>query len=170
MRKGGHGAQRDGGGRGGVRRRVLDVLELRVLVLRLMVAQPRHGYDVIREIETMTGGAYAPSPGIVYPTLALLEEQHLIAASASAGPKKLFALTRDGRAELEARSAAVDAVIAKLHALRAQAEVLDAGPVGRALQNLNTVIEQRFSSEQEKQMMFVAADLIDEVARKIERL
>ena len=167
MRKGG---QRDGGGRGGVRRRVLEVLELRILVLRLMVAQPRHGYDLIREIGTMTGGAYAPSPGIVYPTLALLEEQHVIAASASDGPKKLFAITRDGRAELEARSAEVDAVIAKLTALRAQAEVFDSGPVRRAMQNLNAVIEARFGAAQEKQMLFVAADLIDEVARKIERL
>ncbi|MFX5622468.1 PadR family transcriptional regulator, partial [Acinetobacter baumannii] len=54
------------GGRGG-RRRMFDGSELRLILLKLIADTPRHGYDLIREIESLTGGAYAPSPGVVYP-------------------------------------------------------------------------------------------------------
>ena len=68
--------------------------ELRLVILLLLESEPRHGYDIIREIETRTGGAYAPSPGIVYPTLTLLEELGQVAVQATEGAKKLYAITR----------------------------------------------------------------------------
>ena len=52
-----------------VARRMFDGGELRLVLLKLIADEPRHGYDLIREIEELTGGAYAPSPGVVYPTL-----------------------------------------------------------------------------------------------------
>ena len=52
--------------------------ELRLVLLHLIAEEPRHGYDLIRQIEEMTGGHYAPSPGIVYPTLTLMAEMDLI--------------------------------------------------------------------------------------------
>jgi hypothetical protein len=61
-----------GGGRRG-RRRVFDAGELRLVLLKLIADQPRHGYDLIRAIEEMTHGTYAPSPGVVYPTLTMLQ-------------------------------------------------------------------------------------------------
>lgn len=51
-----------------------------------------HGYEMIQEIAERSGGAWKPSPGSVYPTLQLLEDEGLI-ASESEGGKKLFALT-----------------------------------------------------------------------------
>ena len=65
---GGHG--RHGRGRA---RRMFDAGELRLVLLKLIADQPRHGYDLIRAIEEMTHGVYAPSPGVIYPTLTLLE-------------------------------------------------------------------------------------------------
>ncbi|NWM55099.1 PadR family transcriptional regulator, partial [Escherichia coli] len=64
------GAGRGGFGHGerGGRRRMFDGTELRLILLKLIEEQPRHGYDLIREIEERSGGAYAPSPGVVYPT------------------------------------------------------------------------------------------------------
>ncbi len=77
-----HGAHRHhgrGGGCGGGRsRRMFDGGELKLLLLKLIADAPRQGYDMIREIEAMTGGAYAPSPGVVYPKLTLLDEMNLI--------------------------------------------------------------------------------------------
>jgi DNA-binding PadR family transcriptional regulator len=60
-----------------------------------------HGYEMIQEIADRSGGAWRPSPGSVYPTLQLLEDEGLI-ASASEGGKKLFTLTDAGRTEAEA--------------------------------------------------------------------
>src|SRR3546814_15040463 len=81
----GHGGP-GGGGRGrgmhgGRRKRLFDQSELQTLLLALIVETPRHGYDLIREIETLSGGDYAPSPGVVYPALTYMEESGQIGSA-----------------------------------------------------------------------------------------
>jgi DNA-binding PadR family transcriptional regulator len=158
-----------GGGRGG-RRRMFEGGELRLVILMLLESEPRHGYDVIREIETRTGGAYAPSPGIVYPTLTMLEELGQVETKATEGAKKLYAITEAGSAHLAENRAEAEVALARLDELRKKTEVVDAGPVFRAMSNLKAVLHQRLSSQPEKELLFSVADVIDEAARKIERL
>ncbi|MEO1158773.1 MAG: PadR family transcriptional regulator, partial [Pseudomonadota bacterium] len=62
---------------GGRRRRPLDHGDLRLLILSLIAEQPRHGYDLIAEIEARTGGTYKPSPGVMYPALAVIQDMGL---------------------------------------------------------------------------------------------
>src|SRR5438876_747135 len=83
-------------GRGGRRRRVFDSNALRLVLLKLIADQARHGYELIRAIEDLTGGAYVPSPGVVYPTLTMLQEMGQIEEAASDGARKAFAITREG--------------------------------------------------------------------------
>ncbi|MFI1017679.1 PadR family transcriptional regulator [Streptomyces sp. NPDC020965] len=90
------GGRGHGGGRGRARRG-----DVRASILALLTDRPMHGYEMIREIGERSGGAWKPSPGSVYPTLQLLEDEGLI-TSASEGGKKLFTLTESGRAEAEA--------------------------------------------------------------------
>ncbi|ARN82712.1 PadR family transcriptional regulator [Methylocystis bryophila] len=158
------------GGRGGGRRRMFEGGELRLVILLLTESEPRHGYDIIREIETRTGGAYAPSPGIVYPTLTLLEELGHIEARATEGAKKLYAITAAGAAHLAENRKDAEIALARLEELRQRNEVVDAGPVFRAMSNLKAVLRERLSGQPEKELLFSVADLIDEAARKIERL
>lgn len=165
--EGGYGAARPGAAR---RKRVFGGAELSLVLLHLIEPQPRHGYDLIRELDSRTGGAYAPSPGIVYPTIASMEEAGLLEAQASDGAKRLFGITAAGRAHLAEQQEAVAAALAKLEAVRTKDSQLDAGPVARAMQNLAVVLEQRLATTQEKQALFDIADLIDETARKIERM
>ena len=68
---GGHGRGRGGPFRRG---RVFEQGDLKYVILRLLSEKPRHGYEIIKELEERFGGAYAPSAGTVYPTLALLED------------------------------------------------------------------------------------------------
>jgi DNA-binding PadR family transcriptional regulator len=144
--------------------------ELRLVVLLLIEAEPRHGYDIIREIETRTGGAYAPSPGVVYPTLALLEDVGQAEARASEGAKKLFAITPEGVAHLDANRGEAEAALARLDALARKDEALDTGPVFRAMSNLKAALRMRLAGEPDKTLLFAVADAIDDAARKIERL
>ncbi|MFY9626646.1 MAG: PadR family transcriptional regulator [Methylocystis sp.] len=144
--------------------------ELRLVLLLLIESEPRHGYDLIREIETRTGGVYSPSPGIVYPTLTLLEELAQIEARASEGAKKLYAITEAGLAQLAANRGDAEAALSRLDQLRQRSEIMDAGPVFRAMSNLKAVLHQRLSGAPDKQVLFSVADIIDEAARKIERL
>ncbi|NGO73267.1 PadR family transcriptional regulator [Streptomyces boncukensis] len=93
---GGRGRGR-GGPRGGRARRG----DVRASILALLKDRPMHGYEMIQEIAERSGGAWKPSPGSVYPTLQMLEDEGLI-SSASEGGKKLFSLTEAGRAEADA--------------------------------------------------------------------
>ena len=89
-----------GRGRGGPRGRARRG-DVRASILALLKDRPMHGYEMIQEIADRSGGAWKPSPGSVYPTLQLLEDEGLI-SSASEGGKKLFTLTDTGRQEAEA--------------------------------------------------------------------
>jgi DNA-binding PadR family transcriptional regulator len=158
-----------GEGRG--RRRMFDGGELRLVLLHLIAESPRHGYDLIREIEELTGGAYAPSPGVVYPTLTLLDEMGLIGEQATEGSKKRFAVTDAGRAHLAERRADADALIARLKELGAHRKRSDGAPIRRSMQNLRVALSERLSrGEFSEETLHDIAELLDEVARKIERL
>jgi DNA-binding PadR family transcriptional regulator len=84
-------------GRGRGRRGRGDV---RAAILALLAERPMHGYEMIQELEARTGGVWRPSPGSVYPTLQLLEDEGLIAGEEGEGRRR-FTLTDAGRAEAE---------------------------------------------------------------------
>ncbi|MGA0545464.1 PadR family transcriptional regulator [Brevundimonas sp. VNH65] len=103
----GHGQR---GGHQGGRRRMFGPGDLRLVLLSLIEEQPRHGYDLIKAIEALFGGGYAPSPGVVYPTLAMLADEGLIAGEEDAGGKRVFSLTAAGQTWLNENRAAVEGV------------------------------------------------------------
>jgi DNA-binding PadR family transcriptional regulator len=169
----GRGFQRgpDGEGRGGGRRRVFDSGELRLVLLKLIGDQPRHGYDLIREIEALSGGAYVPSPGVIYPTLTLLVDMGHIDETKGEGARKRFDITAEGRQHLDERAADVAALLARLADLGAQREKTESGPVRRAMMNLKTVLHQRLTNEDVgAETLHEVAAILDAAAQKIERL
>lgn len=163
---------RDGGGRGGPRgRRMFDSGELRLVLLKLIADEPRHGYDLIRQVEELTGGAYAPSPGVVYPTLTLLDDMGLIEARQAEGAKKLFAITDTGTAHLAENAEQVEALMARLADVGAERARTDSASVRRAMGNLREVLIHRLRHEEvAKETLHEIVALIDEAAQKIERL
>lgn len=166
----GFGARRGFGERGG-RRRVFDAGELRLILLKLIEETPRHGYDLIREIEGLTNGAYAPSPGVIYPTLTLLNEMNLIDEERSDGARKRYAITLSGAAYLSEKTVEVEAVMARLVEMGAHRERTEGAPIRRAMGNLRQVLEHRLTREDvTPEMLHDVAALLDEVSQKIERL
>ncbi len=158
-----------GGGRG--RRRIFTGDELRLVLLALIADQPRHGYDLIREIEERTGGAYAPSPGVVYPTLTLLADMDHIAEQAAEGAKKLYAITATGQAHLDENAEQVTQLMGRLAELGTQREQSGRSPVRRAMGNLKMAVMQRLSDgEADQETVDAIVDIIDAAARKVERL
>ena len=149
---------------------MFDGGELRLVLLKLIADKPSHGYDLIRAIEERTGGAYSPSPGMVYPTLTLLSDMALIGEKEAEGARKVFAVTPDGTAHLEERAEEVAVLFARLDALAALRERTDAVPVRRAMHNLRSVLQHRLGEGLDREKLYEAVELIDEVARKIERL
>jgi DNA-binding PadR family transcriptional regulator len=80
--------------------------QVRYLVLDALVAQPRHGYEVIQAIGEKSRGAYKPSPGVVYPTLQMLEELGHTRTVAQ-GDRKVYEITDEGRRDLNEHAAEV---------------------------------------------------------------
>ena len=93
--------------------RMLAQGDLRLIALALIAEQPRHGYEIIKVLEEKTSGWYSPSPGIVYPTLTYLEEVGYVTAQ-SEGAKRLYTITAEGRAHLEANRDLADTVLDRL--------------------------------------------------------
>lgn len=162
--------------RGRRRGRMFGQGELRLVLLKLIADEPRHGYELIKAIEEMTAGSYAPSPGTVYPTLSLLEDEGAIREVAGGDePRKAFEATEQGRAELEERKDEADTLIGRLsdhgerHAERGKAFATP--EMFRALGNLAQVVKMKArGGKLDEEALAQVVDLIDEMARKIERL
>jgi DNA-binding PadR family transcriptional regulator len=137
------GSHRHGGGHGGRLGRFFDHGDLRYVLLGLIAERPRHGYELIKAIEEKFGGMYSPSPGVIYPTLTLLEELGYIRPESAEGPRKQFVITPEGAAFLAANQAVVDRIFARI------AEVSHAyagGPapeIRRAMHNLEAALTIR---------------------------
>jgi DNA-binding PadR family transcriptional regulator len=162
------------GGRGGMGRhmrpeRVFEQGDLRLVLLKLIADQPRHGYELIKAVEESVGGAYSPSPGVVYPTLTLLEELGYATAQEGAG-KKLYSITPEGRAFLESQAPAVASLFERIAAVAVANRGRRSPQIMRAMENLRTALRLRLSGGplNEEQVQAVAAAL-DAAARAVEQ-
>lgn len=88
--------------------------DLKYVILKLLEEKPRHGYDVIKELEEKSGGAYAPSAGTVYPTLQLLEDLGYASVAPEEGGKRIYSITDAGKQYLEQNKSTVEDVFDRL--------------------------------------------------------
>lgn len=157
-------------GRGGRFGRVFDHGDLRYVLLGLIAQEPRHGYELIKAIEERFGGMYSPSPGVIYPTLTLLEELGYIRPEAAEGSRKRYAATEEGAAFLAANRAVVDRIFAKIAEVGAAYGGGPAPEIRRAMRNLEQALANRLGRGplDTTQVQAVAAAL-DRAAAEIER-
>lgn len=167
---GGGGSFRGGGGpfRLG---RLFGQGDLRLVLLSLIAQKPRHGYELIKAIEEVFAGAYSPSPGVIYPTLTLLEEEGYIGGETQ-GSRRLYSITREGSAFLDANRALVEAVEQRMHQLARMSS--QAGPrtkagadVQQAMRALKLVLVQKLgsSAEHAAQIVQILSRASNEIAK-----
>lgn len=89
-------------------RRMFEQGDLKYVILQLLEEKPRHGYEIIKELEERSGGTYSPSPGTVYPTLTMLEDMGYARASTEEGGKKIYEITPEGKAYLAENQSTVN--------------------------------------------------------------
>lgn len=158
------------GGRRGGRGRMFASGELRLLLLKLIADEQRHGYELIKAIEELTGGQYAPSPGVVYPTLSLLLDEGAVTEVSDDAPRKAFAATDAGRAELTERADEAERLVERLKALDSDSDGRRSPPVMRAMGNLFTAVKGRAETGFDRETAHQVAAILDEAAQRIERL
>lgn len=83
--------------------------DLKYVILDLLKDKPRHGYDIIRELEELSYGFYKPSPGVIYPTLQMLEEMGYATSTEQEG-KRVYSITEEGLKFLESQSSIANGV------------------------------------------------------------
>jgi DNA-binding PadR family transcriptional regulator len=156
---------------GGGRERHFDNGELRFVILQLIADKPSYGYEIIKAIEERLSGAYAPSPGVVYPTLTMLEEEGYATVSSTEGSKKLYAATERGVEYLKENKVVTKAIFGRMeHA----GKVFGRGrspQIMRAIMNLRYALKIRtergnLSPEQIRKV----AEAIDAAARVIDEV
>jgi DNA-binding PadR family transcriptional regulator len=155
---------------GGGRRRVFDHGDLRFILLSMIAVRPAHGYDLIKALEERMGGGYSPSPGVIYPTLTMLEEQGFASVAAADG-KKLYQATAEGEAFLAANQTAVGAIQARIDGIARERSVVADPRIVRAIENLRTALRLRLAGGPipDEQVRSIAA-AIDAAAAEAERV
>jgi DNA-binding PadR family transcriptional regulator len=164
-----HEGGKGGSGRGGARgARAFDHGVLRWVVLALIAERPRHGYEIIKAIEDQAGGAYSPSPGVIYPTLTLLQEMGHLHCDERDG-RKHYTITPSGEAELATQRGVVDSALARLGAGAGQGGRGRSPQIVRAMENLKLALRLRFQRRTvtEQEIRRIAA-AIDAAATEIE--
>jgi DNA-binding PadR family transcriptional regulator len=162
-----HGESRHGEGRRG---RFFGQGDLRYVLLQIIADKPSHGYELIKDIEDRLGGAYSPSPGVVYPTLTLLEELGYIRAVQSEGARKAYEITDEGRAALEQNKGVVADIFRRMSEQADRAGAQAPHQVVRAMENLRTALRLRMERGKlsDSQIADVAAAL-DAAAQTLDR-
>ena len=161
----GWGGPRRGGGR------FFKAGDLRYLILALIAEKPRHGYDVIKDIEDRFAGAYAPSPGVVYPLLTMLEEMGEVTLTSSEDGKKLYTVTPQGEAVLKENEALVRSLFSFIDAVRDRTSGGRSPHIVRAMENLRFALRLKLEHGplNEEQAQAIAAAL-DATAQAIDKI
>lgn len=128
------------GRRGG---RLFDYGELRLLILAMIAERPRHGYELIKEIEERFGGSYTPSPGVIYPTLSWLEDMGYAAIEVEQTGRKSYHITKEGKAFLLANRAAAAELLSRIGSDEAHGQGHLPSSVIRAMENLKVAMRLR---------------------------
>src|SRR5580700_1019160 len=160
-----------GFGGGGGRERHFDNGELRFVILQLIADKPSYGYEIIKAIEERLSGAYAPSPGVVYPTLTMLEEEGYATVSSTEGNKKLYEATQRGLEYLKENKVTLKAIFGRMEEAGKAFGRGRSPQIMRAIMNLRYALKIRtersnLSPEQVRKI----AEAIDAAARVIDEV
>lgn len=171
--EGGFGGRGRGGfdrGFGEGRGRLFDAGDVKLVILKLLSEQPSYGYQLIKTMEQRLSGGYAPSAGVIYPTLTMLEEEDLAISSAE-NNKKVYSLTPEGRAYLDANRTQVGELFARLEEAGRSFERGRSPEIMKAFMNLRGAVMARVSRESVKpEQIKKITDAINTAAKTIDEL
>jgi len=155
----------------GRRRSQLSSDDLRLLLLFLIAEKPRHGYDLIKAIELLSDGNYVPSPGVIYPTLTMLQDMGHIEEVPEEGSRKTYQATEEGREFLEQEGLRMTDVLERMDRAGGGQRKANSNPhLGRAVGNLMHALRNRVAQDGwDDELVHEITAILDEAAQRIER-
>jgi DNA-binding PadR family transcriptional regulator len=159
------------GGFGGGRERFFEGGHLRLVILQLIAEKPSYGYEIIKAIEERLSGGYAPSPGVIYPTLTLLEEEGLAEVTSTEGNKRLYGATEAGRACLKDNGPLLKAIMGRMQEAKKMFGRGRSPQIMRAMMNLQFAFKMRAErGDLTPEQVSKIAEAIDTAARAIDEV
>lgn len=151
--------------------RMFEQGDLRFVILRLLDEKPRHGYEIIKALEERFGGTYAPSPGVVYPTLQLLEDLGYARVVPESEGKKTYEITDAGRAYLAENRDTVDSIFDRISTLMGHFLDEPMTEVHRAFRRAGKATYGRATDAvQNPAVLKQIVEILDRAAREIEAI
>jgi len=141
--------------------------DLRYVILQLISEKPSHGYEIIKSIQERLGGTYAPSPGVVYPMLTMLEEMGH-ATVVTDGARKLYTITEEGSKSLAENKALIDGLFSRMDQVRGEQGGERSQEIQRAIANFRMALQMKKGPLTTEQIHAIT-DIIDAAAKQIER-
>jgi DNA-binding PadR family transcriptional regulator len=167
---GGRGPGGFGRGFGEGRGRLFDAGDVKLVILRLLAEQPSYGYQLIKTMEQRLAGGYTPSPGVIYPTLTMLEEEGL-ASSLTENNKKIYSLTKEGNDFLESNKERIGELFERLEQTGRGFERGRSPEIMKAFVNLRSAVMARVSRESTKpEQISKITEAINAAAKAIDEL
>jgi len=147
------------------RGRFFGSAELRLAVVSMLTERPKHGYELMKELETRSGGSYRVSAGSMYPCLQMLEDEGLVTSEQRDG-KRIYSLTDLGRAEAEKEAATIDGIWQKASRWGDWGPWV-AGPIGGLMKATFHAVN-RAGADREKKARI--EEILDRTRRELEAL
>ena len=163
--------KRFGLGSGGGRERLFEAGDLKLVILRLLAEQPSYGYQLIKTMEERLAGGYTPSAGVIYPTLTLLEEEGLASAATSETNKKVYSVTAEGSAYLDANKGRVEQLLARMQEAGRGFERGRSPEIMQAVRDLRGAVMARVArGNATSELVLKIAEAIKAATREIDQL
>lgn len=149
--------------------RVFEQGDLKYVILQLLEEKPRHGYDIIKELEERFGGTYSPSPGTVYPTLSMLEDMGYARARTEEGGRKIYEITPEGKAYLEENRSTVDDIFDRIADLGTSIFSSEMMELAHAFKKLGwATYSNMHKLSRDKEKMKTVREVLERAAKEVE--
>src|SRR6059036_557309 len=157
-------------GRGGHRRRQwFGAGDMKYVILKLLRDKPRHGYEVMKELEERMHGCYTPSPGTIYPTLQWLEDEGLVVGRDVEG-KKVYEITDTGRQFLDEHKDVVEDIFERVREAVDRAVGGTMADINRGVGRLVKAAYRMGWRAKDDAMRRKVAEIVGHAAEEVERL
>jgi DNA-binding PadR family transcriptional regulator len=144
--------------------------DLKFVILRLVADKPMHGYEVMQALEEESGGGYKASPGSVYPTLQMLEDEGLLTSREEDG-KKIYEITDDGTAYLEEHGDIVDKIFDRVGAFANGFFGKDTRGLTSSFSRLaQSCFEGTFSGRLDEEAIRTITEILDRAREEVEEV
>jgi DNA-binding PadR family transcriptional regulator len=160
------------GGPGGrkFRWKVFDRGDLKFVILRLVSRKPMHGYEVMQALEEESGGCYKASPGSVYPTLQMLEDQGLLNSREEDG-KRIYEITEEGRRYLDRHGDLVEEIFERIESFTERFLGRETRDLSAAFSRLaQTAFEGAFTWESHPESVARMAEVLERARKELEEI